>query len=72
MLVGLTLFSQLSNPSILLLSQVSFLSHWQNDDEDMIYMYNAYLHKMITCLLSHPLAKDKVCLVSFVQYSNFF
>ncbi|KAI8022266.1 Nuclear pore complex protein NUP205 [Camellia lanceoleosa] len=32
----------------------------QNDDEDMIYMYNAYLHKLITCFLSHPLARDKV------------
>ncbi|KAK3002877.1 hypothetical protein RJ639_020134 [Escallonia herrerae] len=30
-----------------------------NDDEDMIYMYNAYLHKLITCFLSHPLARDK-------------
>lgn len=33
----------------------------QNDDEDMIYMYNAYLHKLITSFLSHPLARDKVC-----------
>ncbi|CAA2964556.1 nuclear pore complex NUP205 [Olea europaea subsp. europaea] len=33
---------------------------YQNDDEDMIYMYNAYLHKQITCFLSHPLARDKV------------
>ncbi|RVX10964.1 Nuclear pore complex protein NUP205 [Vitis vinifera] len=32
----------------------------QNDDEDMIYVYNAYLHKMITCFLSHPIARDKV------------
>ncbi|KAK4487351.1 hypothetical protein RD792_006029 [Penstemon davidsonii] len=32
----------------------------QNDDEDMIYMYNAYLHKQMTCFLSHPLARDKV------------
>ncbi|KAK2966314.1 hypothetical protein RJ640_018125, partial [Escallonia rubra] len=32
----------------------------ENDDEDMIYMYNAYLHKLITCFLSHPLARDKV------------
>ncbi|KAK9938509.1 hypothetical protein M0R45_015241 [Rubus argutus] len=31
-----------------------------NDDEDMIFMYNTYLHKMITCFLSHPLARDKV------------
>ncbi|KAI5665252.1 hypothetical protein M9H77_24575 [Catharanthus roseus] len=33
---------------------------YQNDDEDMIYMYDAYLHKVITCFLSHPLARDKV------------
>ncbi|XP_031097713.1 nuclear pore complex protein NUP205 isoform X1 [Ipomoea triloba] len=33
---------------------------YQNDDEDMVYMYNAYLHKMMTCFLSHPLARDKV------------
>lgn len=33
---------------------------YQNDDEDMIYVYNAYLHKMITCFLSHPIARDKV------------
>ncbi|XP_051130999.1 nuclear pore complex protein NUP205 [Andrographis paniculata] len=33
---------------------------YQNDDEDMIYMYNAYLHKLTTCFLSHPLARNKV------------
>ncbi|CAI0542937.1 unnamed protein product [Linum tenue] len=33
---------------------------YQNDDEDVVYMYNAYLHKLITCFLSHPLARDKV------------
>lgn len=32
----------------------------QNDDEDMVYMYNAYLHKLITCFLSDQLARDKV------------
>ncbi|CAK9177196.1 unnamed protein product [Ilex paraguariensis] len=31
-----------------------------NDDEDIIYMYNAYLHKLITCFLSHPVVRDKV------------
>lgn len=41
---------------ILLISYI-FL---QNDDEDMIYIYNAYLHKLITSFLSHPLARDKV------------
>ncbi|KAL4195214.1 hypothetical protein AMTRI_Chr05g72240 [Amborella trichopoda] len=33
---------------------------YQNDDEDMIYMYNAYLHKLMMCFLSHPIARDKV------------
>ncbi|KAF5788332.1 putative nucleoporin [Helianthus annuus] len=33
---------------------------YQNDDEDMIYIYNAYLHKLVTSFLSHPLARDKV------------
>ncbi|KAL8483667.1 hypothetical protein ACS0TY_026375 [Phlomoides rotata] len=33
---------------------------YQNDDEDIIYVYNAYLHKLMTCFLSHPLARDKV------------
>ncbi|GMH18956.1 hypothetical protein Nepgr_020797 [Nepenthes gracilis] len=33
---------------------------YQNEVEDMIYMYNAYLHKLITCFLSHPRARDKV------------
>ncbi|CAA0815850.1 Nuclear pore complex protein NUP205 [Striga hermonthica] len=33
---------------------------YQNDDEDMIYIYNAYLHKQMTCLLSHPIAIGKV------------
>ncbi|KAK4343497.1 hypothetical protein RND71_036591 [Anisodus tanguticus] len=42
------------------LNKILLTPTYQNDDEDMIYMYNAYLHKMITCLLSHPLAKDKV------------
>ncbi|TXG61268.1 hypothetical protein EZV62_012631 [Acer yangbiense] len=32
----------------------------KNDDEDIVYMYNAYLHKLITCFLSHHLARDKV------------
>ncbi|KAK7395827.1 hypothetical protein VNO78_16398 [Psophocarpus tetragonolobus] len=31
----------------------------QTEDEDMMYMYNAYLHKLITCFLSNPLARDK-------------
>ncbi|KAK7411180.1 hypothetical protein VNO78_02612 [Psophocarpus tetragonolobus] len=30
------------------------------EDEDMMYMFNAYLHKLITCFLSNPLARDKI------------
>nr|GEU70361.1 hypothetical protein [Tanacetum cinerariifolium] len=30
-----------------------------NDNEDMIYKYNAYLHKLVSSFLSHPFARDK-------------
>ncbi|KAL5729570.1 hypothetical protein ACHQM5_002502 [Ranunculus cassubicifolius] len=43
-----------------LLDKILRSAAYQNDDEDMIYMYNAYLHKMLTSFLSHPLARDKV------------
>ncbi|EXC04145.1 hypothetical protein L484_006623 [Morus notabilis] len=43
-----------------MLDKVLRTAPYQNDDEDMIYMYNAYLHKLISCFLSHPLARDKV------------
>lgn len=33
---------------------------FQNDDEDMVYMYNAYLHKMLTSFLSHSIGREKV------------
>ncbi|KAI5084575.1 hypothetical protein GOP47_0000744 [Adiantum capillus-veneris] len=33
---------------------------FQNDDDDMIFMYCAYLHKMLTSLLSQPQGRDKV------------
>ncbi|KAL6006312.1 hypothetical protein ACLOJK_040359 [Asimina triloba] len=42
-----------------LLDKVLRTAAYQNDDEDMIYMYNAYLHKLMTCFLAHPLARDK-------------
>ncbi|GAB4828290.1 hypothetical protein Ancab_035204 [Ancistrocladus abbreviatus] len=42
------------------LDKVLRTAAYQNDDEDIIYMYNAYLHKLITCFFSHPLARDKV------------
>ncbi|XP_035542991.1 nuclear pore complex protein NUP205 isoform X2 [Juglans regia] len=43
-----------------LLGKVLRTAAFQNDDEDMIYVYNGYLHKLITCFLSQPLARDKV------------
>ncbi|TYH61328.1 hypothetical protein ES332_D07G044200v1 [Gossypium tomentosum] len=43
-----------------LLEKVLRSAAYQNDDEDMVYMYNAYLHKLITCFLSQPVARDKV------------
>ncbi|KAG8654366.1 nuclear pore complex protein NUP205 isoform X3 [Manihot esculenta] len=43
-----------------LLDNVLRTAAYQNDDEDMKYMYNAYLHKLVTCFLSHPSARDKV------------
>ncbi|XP_058074466.1 nuclear pore complex protein NUP205 [Magnolia sinica] len=49
-----------SNAFQFLLDKVLRTAAYQNDDEDMIYMYNAYLHKLMTCFLSHPLARDKV------------
>ncbi|PIA41903.1 hypothetical protein AQUCO_02100023v1 [Aquilegia coerulea] len=49
-----------SNVFRFLLNEVLSTAAYQNDDEDMIYMYNAYLHKLLTCFLSHPLARDKV------------
>ncbi|KAF5199081.1 Nuclear pore complex protein [Thalictrum thalictroides] len=49
-----------SNVFGFLLNEVLCTAAYQNDDEDMVYMYNAYLHKLLTCFLSHPLARDKV------------
>ncbi|KAJ8436841.1 hypothetical protein Cgig2_026165 [Carnegiea gigantea] len=42
------------------LDKILHTAAYQNDDEDMVYMYNAYLHKLITIFLSEPLARDKV------------
>ncbi|KAJ0987901.1 hypothetical protein J5N97_006257 [Dioscorea zingiberensis] len=43
-----------------LLSRILRTAAYQNEDEDMSYMYNGYLHKLMMCFLSHPLTKDKV------------
>ncbi|KAF7814524.1 nuclear pore complex protein NUP205 [Senna tora] len=50
----------LENVFQFLLDKVLRTAAYQNDDEDMIYMYNAYLHKLITCFLSNPHARDKI------------
>ncbi|XWS17148.1 hypothetical protein CRYUN_Cryun33cG0043500 [Craigia yunnanensis] len=54
--------SAVSDKSSILSHDASFRKefHEINDDEDMVYMYNAYLHKLITCFLSQPVARDKV------------
>ncbi|KAF6151180.1 hypothetical protein GIB67_037388 [Kingdonia uniflora] len=43
-----------------LLDKILRTAAFQNDDEDMIYIYKAYLHKLMTCFLSQPIARDKV------------
>ncbi|KAL5098578.1 hypothetical protein RYX36_002905 [Vicia faba] len=43
-----------------LLEKVLRTAAFQTEDEDMIYMYNAYLHRLIACFLSNPLARDKI------------
>ncbi|XP_019417068.1 PREDICTED: nuclear pore complex protein NUP205-like isoform X6 [Lupinus angustifolius] len=43
-----------------LLDKILHTASYQNEDEDMIYMYNAYLHKLITCFLSNSFARDKI------------
>ncbi|WCJ29645.1 Nuclear pore complex protein NUP205 [Euphorbia peplus] len=59
--INLCLESIFSNNDFqFLLANVLQTAAYQNDDEDMIYMYNAYLHKLVTCFLSNPLARDKV------------
>ncbi|KAK3156306.1 hypothetical protein QOZ80_2AG0105440 [Eleusine coracana subsp. coracana] len=33
---------------------------YQNDDEDVVYMYTGYTHKLMMCFLSHPTSRDKI------------
>uniref|UniRef100_A0A0E0JX12 Nuclear pore complex protein NUP205 n=1 Tax=Oryza punctata TaxID=4537 RepID=A0A0E0JX12_ORYPU len=33
---------------------------YKNDDEDIIYMYTGYMHKLMMCFLSHPTSRDKI------------
>ncbi|BAF08143.1 Os02g0202300, partial [Oryza sativa Japonica Group] len=32
---------------------------YKNDDEDIVYMYTGYMHKLMMCFLSHPTSRDK-------------
>jgi hypothetical protein len=34
----------------------------QNDDEELVFMYNAYLHKLLTSFLSQPAGRNKASL----------
>ncbi|KAH7657158.1 nuclear pore complex protein Nup205 protein [Dioscorea alata] len=43
-----------------LLTRILWTAAYQNEDEDMSYMYNGYLHKLMMCFLSDPITKDKV------------
>ncbi|KAJ1403557.1 hypothetical protein SESBI_27265, partial [Sesbania bispinosa] len=49
-----------SNVFQFFLDKVLRTAAYQTEDEDMIYMYNAYLHKLISCFLFNPLARDKI------------
>ncbi|XP_047339294.1 nuclear pore complex protein NUP205 isoform X2 [Impatiens glandulifera] len=49
-----------SNVFHFVLDKILKTAAYQNDNEDIIYMYNAYMHKLITCFLSNPVAMDKV------------
>lgn len=49
-----------SNAFKFLVEKVLRTPAFQNDDDDMVFMYCAYLHKMITSLLSQPQGRDKV------------
>lgn len=60
--LSLMLLIQPSFPLVWVFQWLTFVScYMQNDEEDMIYIYNAYLHKLTSCFLSHPIARDKVC-----------
>ncbi|PAN04611.1 hypothetical protein PAHAL_1G079100 [Panicum hallii] len=43
-----------------LLEQVLKTAAYQNDDEDIVYMYTGYTHKLMMCFISHPTSRDKI------------
>lgn len=40
----------------------------QNDDEDLVFMYNAYLHKLMTSFLSQPAGREKASLTCALRF----
>ncbi|EPS70812.1 hypothetical protein M569_03946, partial [Genlisea aurea] len=42
------------------LDKILLTPGFMNDDEDMLYIYHAYLHKQMTSFLSSPIVMDKV------------
>lgn len=43
-----------------LLVKVLQTPSYQNEDEDIVYIYDGYMHKLMMCFLSHPFTKAKV------------
>jgi len=51
------------------MSDPFYMLFLQNDDEDLVYMYNGYMHKLMMFFLSHPLTRDKVCALIFLCFT---
>ncbi|PKA64573.1 hypothetical protein AXF42_Ash007319 [Apostasia shenzhenica] len=43
-----------------LLTKVLQTPAYQNDEEDVVYVYDGYMHKLMMCFLSHPFTRGKV------------
>ncbi|KAL0915304.1 hypothetical protein M5K25_015711 [Dendrobium thyrsiflorum] len=43
-----------------LLVKVLQTPFYQNEDEDIVYVYDGYMHKLMMCFLSHPFTRAKV------------
>ncbi|PKU70654.1 hypothetical protein MA16_Dca018731 [Dendrobium catenatum] len=43
-----------------LLFKVLKTPFYQNEDEDIVYVYDGYMHKLMMCFLSHPFTRAKV------------
>ncbi|XP_020571514.1 nuclear pore complex protein NUP205-like [Phalaenopsis equestris] len=49
-----------------LLAKVLQMPSYQNEDEDIVYVYDGYMHKLMMCFLSHPFTRAKI-----EKYSSF-